>query len=134
MISQTNYIWKPIEPWTLTWHKSYLPDVFEEFQKHLAAEDLQRVTERSAREWSIETGQIEGAFDLDRGVTTTMIEQGLNASLIGHQTNGLSRVQVHAILLDTKEALEGLFEFVKSTDPLTTSYIRQLHQQMMRNV
>lgn len=129
-----NYVWKPIEPWTVKWHKSYLPEAFAEFKKHLPDADLHRLMERSAREWSIETGVIENAFELDRGVTTALIEQGFNASLIDHQRNGLSPEQVQVILVDTKVALDGLFDFVKTSESLTTSYIRQLHQQLMRNV
>ena len=128
------YGWTPIRPWTLNWHRSFLPEVLSEFRKFITDQDLYKLGERSAREWSIETGQIENAFDLDRGVTTALIEQGFQASLIGHQANGLTPEQVHAILLDTKDALEGLFDFVKSDDPLTTSFIRGLHQQLMRNI
>ncbi|HEY3741113.1 MAG TPA: Fic family protein [Bryobacteraceae bacterium] len=77
---------------------------------------------------------IENAFSLERGVTIQLINQGFISSLIDRQSNGLSGEQVAAILTDTKEALEGIFAFVKSEQPLTTSYIRQLHQQLMKNV
>jgi hypothetical protein len=33
------------------------------------------------REWAIETGQIEGVYDIDRGVTATLIERGIDADL-----------------------------------------------------
>ncbi len=111
-----------------------MPSVFEEFRAYLSAEALHTFDERAAREWGIETGQIERAFDIERGVAVTLIEQGFNSSLIQPQSNGLSGEQVDAILRDTKEALDGLFDFIKSKEPLTTSYIRQLQQQLMRHV
>jgi hypothetical protein len=47
--------------------------------------DTKKSTERLAREWSIETGQIEGVYDIDRGTTQTLIERGINADLIPRQ-------------------------------------------------
>ena len=38
---------------------------------------LGNFTQRLSREWSIETGQIEGVYDLDRGITQTLIERGI---------------------------------------------------------
>jgi hypothetical protein len=51
--------------------------------------------ERLVREWAIETGQIEGVYDLDRGITQTLIERGINADLIprkvGQRSPGANR-------------------------------------------
>ena len=134
MTSSNRSVWTPIAPWHIAWHKNYLPEVFAELRTHLTGEDWHSFNQRCAREWSIETGQIENAFNLDRGVTLHLIREGFVSSLISHQSNGMSQEQVHSILMDTKEALEGLFDFVKSDEPLTTSYIRQLHQQLMASV
>ena len=38
--------------------------------------------ERVYRRWSIETGIIEGIYDLDRGTTQTLVVHGLVADLI----------------------------------------------------
>ena len=43
---------------------------------------LQKFNQELAREWAIETGQIEGIYDIDRGTTRTLIERGINADLI----------------------------------------------------
>lgn len=126
--------WQPISLWQGVRSPSGLPEVFAEFREYLTPAALQVFEEKAAREWSIESGQIEGAFNIDRGISVSMIEEGFNSSLISKQANGLSREQVTAILVDTKVALDGLFAFIKSNEPLTTSYIRQLHQQLMKNV
>lgn len=127
-------VWRPIAPWSTNWSKSHLAEAYREFNEGLTEEDRAVLMERSLREWSIETGEIEGAFHLERGITVQLIEQGFLASLLGHQRNGLSGEQVQAILNDTKQAVEGLFAFVKSNEPLTATYIRQLHQQLMSSV
>ncbi len=74
---------------------------------------LSKFSERLAREWSIETGQIEGVYNLDRGVTQTLIEHGINADLIGTQPGQKPPELIAAIIQDHQEVLEGLFPFVK---------------------
>ena len=41
-------------------------------------------TEQLSREWAIETGIIENLYDIERGVTQTLIEHGFQAELLGH--------------------------------------------------
>jgi Fic family protein len=88
---------------------------------------------RLAREWAIETGQIEGVYDLDRGITRTLIERGIDADLIGHEPGQKPPELIAAILRDHQEALEGLFQFVKGERPLSKSYIHELHSALLRH-
>lgn len=88
---------------------------------------------RLAREWAIETGQIEGVYDLDRGITQTLIERGIDADLIGHTPGKKPAELIVAILRDHQEALEGLFQFVKGERPLTKGYIHELHAALLRH-
>ena len=37
-----------------------------------------------AREWAIETGIVEGVYTLDRGITRTLIERGIDSAYIPH--------------------------------------------------
>lgn len=88
---------------------------------------------RLAREWAIETGQIEGVYDLDRGITRTLIERGIDADLIGHAPGQKPPELIAAILRDHQDALEGLFQFVKGERPLTKGYIHELHSALLRH-
>ncbi len=88
---------------------------------------------RLAREWAIETGQIEGVYDLDRGITRTLIERGIDADLIGHTPGQKPPELIAAILRDHQEVLEGLFQFVKGERPLSKSYIHELHSALLRH-
>lgn len=133
-MSKANYAWKPISIWQGEWQSTGLADVIKEFRQYMTAEAWDAFHQKSAREWSIETGQIEGAYDIEAGHTIQLIEHGLVASYINEQRNGLSTEQVHQILLDSKAALEGVFDFVKSERALSVSYIRELHQQIMSTV
>src|SRR5215467_259283 len=74
-------------------------------------------SQRLAREWSIETGQIEGVYNLDRGITHILIERGINADLIPAQPGQKPPELIAAIIQDHAHVLEGLFQFVKGERP-----------------
>lgn len=83
------------------------------------------------REWAIETGIIERLYTWDRGVTEVLIEQGIDASLIAHQS-GIQREkadQVTDLIRDQLAIVEGLFASVKGEEPLSEYFIRGLQQQ-----
>lgn len=99
----------------------------------MEAEGHQQFNERLKREWAIETGLIERLYTLDRGITQTLIEKGINAALIPHQTVGEDPERIVARIRDHEDALDGLFAFVKSDRNLSTSYIKELHAILTRN-
>lgn len=130
--------WEPIRPFEYsgelqgTSELESLKVVWAFYQELYGPDVTASLQTRFNREWSIETGQIEGAYDLDRGVTETLLDQGFKESLISRQRNGKSAKQVASILRDQLEAIEGLFDFVR-TEELSLSYIKELHQQLMRS-
>lgn len=89
--------------------------------------------QRLSREWSIETGQIEGVYDLDRGITQTLIDKGINAGLIPSKPGQKPPELIAAIIQDHADVLEGLFQFVKGERPLSKSYIHELHAALLRH-
>ncbi len=94
---------------------------------------LAAFTERLTREWSIETGQIEGIYDIDKGITQTLIERGISADLIPFQPGQKLPELIAAIIQDHAAVLEGLFQFVKGDRPISKSYIHELHAALMRH-
>ncbi len=94
---------------------------------------LSDFTEQLSREWAIETGIIENLYDIERGVTQTLIEQGFQSELLAHGSTNKPRDYVIRLLNDQKDALEGVFAFVKSDRSLTTSYVKALHAALLRN-
>ncbi len=95
------------------------------------AVDLGRFTERLKREWAIETGLIERLYTLDRGMTETLIENGINAALLSHRVSDAE--ETVALITDQESAIDSVFDFVKRVRPLSTSYIRELHAQFTQN-
>ncbi len=100
----------------------------------IESETLAEFEKRLRREWAIETGIIEDVYTLDRGVTSTLIEKGIDASLIPHDPRNPDNELVARIIQDHFEALEGMFDFVAGRRPLSTSSIKELHAALLRNV
>ena len=94
---------------------------------------LSNFTQRIAREWSIETGQIEGVYDIDRGITQTLIERGISADLIPPQPGQKPAELIAAIIQDHADVLEGLFQFVRGDRPLSKGYIHELHAALLKH-
>lgn len=94
---------------------------------------LSDFTERLSREWAIETGVIENLYEIERGVTQTLIERGFQAELLSHGSTNRPREYVLQLLRDQKEALDGVFDFVSSKRPLSVSYVKELHAALLRS-
>jgi fido (protein-threonine AMPylation protein) len=85
------------------------------------------------REWAIETGIIENVYTLDRGVTQTLIERGIDAALIPHGSTNRAPELVARIIQDHYDALDGMFDFIAGHRSLSAGYIKELHAALLRN-
>ena len=113
---------------------SGIKDVWTEQQKRLkGTTQLSHFTEKLNREWAIETGVIENLYEIDRGVTQTLIEKGFQAELMSHGSTNKPREYVIQLLRDQKETLEGIFDFVQERRELSVSYIKELHAVLLRS-
>jgi len=136
-----SYKWHPItdlgsDPRELTEGElDSLRRVWENQKRELSGEGaLDEFDKRLRREWAIETGIIEDVYTLDRGVTRTLIEKGIDAALIPHDASNRDSALVARIIQGHYDALEGMFDFAGGQRPLSTSYIKELHVALLRNV
>ena len=108
--------------------------VWADQQTRLKGSDqLSDFTERLSREWAIETGVIENLYEIERGVTQTLIEHGFQSELLSHGSTNKPREFVINLLRDQKDALDGVFDFVKNKRDLSVSYIKELHAVLLRS-
>src|ERR1700743_1739244 len=63
----------------------------EQRQRLKGTKQLAEFSERLSREWAIETGIIENLYDIERGVTQTLIEHGFQADLLRHGSTNKPR-------------------------------------------
>lgn len=89
--------------------------------------------ERLERSWAIETGIIEGLYTLDRGVTETLIERGIVADHIERSATNKEPQDLVVVLNDHLESIEFVYRYIRDGNPLTVSFIRQLHQVITRH-
>lgn len=110
--------------------------IWKDLQADLKRNSPARLTEfsnRLNREWAIETGVIENLYDIDRGVTQTLIEQGFKAELMGHGSSDKPREYVLATLKSHMDTIDWLFDRVTTDDAISCFFIKQLHQLLTEN-
>lgn len=132
--------WKPIEDLPKNWQdltSKELPALVtvwsEQADKLRNTGAFKNYLQRLQREIAIETGVIERLYDIDRGITEVLIEQGIDEALIPHGATDLPTKQVVSIIKDQESAIDSLFAFVKGERSLSTSYIKELHDLLTRN-
>jgi Fic family protein len=131
--------WKPIEdlPTEFSWRGPDIDALRKAWvryrEKLKGSSALEEFYEKLNRRWSIETGIIERIYSIDRGTTEILVEHGLKVDLIEHGTTDLPKEEIIQILRAHRDALDGLFDFIKGERPLTISYIKELHQALLRH-
>ncbi|MDR2945643.1 MAG: Fic family protein [Candidatus Adiutrix sp.] len=139
MTEGVSHKWEPITDLPPNWEKlrpsnlKHLAEIWLEQKQRLNKTNLEEFMTRLKREWAIETGMIENLYKLDRGLTQTLIEQGIEVLDSLHEPNVQEPGFTKALILDQQEVIEGLFSFIKGERPLSTSYIKEIHQTLTRN-
>jgi hypothetical protein len=142
-IVETKNIWKAdtgitdIDGATLQLASSETPSIQkiwrEQRDRLKGTQQLAEFTQRLGREWAIETGVIENLYEIDRGLTQTLIEHGFRAELMEQGTATQPREYVLKLLRDQQEALDGIFDFVANRRTLSVSYIKELHAALLKS-
>ncbi len=88
---------------------------------------------RLKRKHAIETGIVERMYDLDKGVTETLIQEGFISSLVSHGDSNIEKGKLFEHLQDHLDAINFVFDVVKEDRPLTKGFILELHQLTTRN-
>ncbi|MYH88615.1 MAG: Fic family protein, partial [Acidimicrobiaceae bacterium] len=107
-----------------------LKRTWDDVRDQLDSAQVDRFNERLKREWAIETGIIERIYTLDHGTTQLLIEQGIDASLIANDASDQPPELVAGIINDHAETVDWLFDAVTEERPLSTSFVKELHNFM----
>ena len=109
----------------------HLAEIWREQQTGLDEKQLHIFNEKLKREWAIETGQIEGVYDINHGTTETLIEHGISEQVLTGAVQDSAKTL--AMLQDHEHVVDGLFDFVKGGRALSTSYIKEMHAALTKN-
>jgi len=133
-------IWKPVEfdPAWLKLNTEQIDQVLPAwFEKRASIKDdnveMKEFFERIKRRQAIETGIVEGLYTLSRGATETFVMQGFAEDYLQHGDTNVSNEQLMGHLRDQYEALDWVFDFIKSDRPLSTAFIKELHALVTRH-
>lgn len=143
MKASTEYIWNPhtgIADIEVPWRELAASEIdsirkiwAEQKERLGGTSQLSQFTERMSREWAIETGIIENLYQIDRGITQTLIERGFQAEFLTHGSTNKPISYVINLLRDQQDALDGVFDFIQQKRELSTSYIKELHGALVRS-
>jgi len=112
----------------------YLSQIWDDVRREAEnTEKIATLMDRLKREWSIETGFIEGIYTLDVGTTQTLIERGFQVDLIQRDATNLAPELLLQILNDQEDALEMVFAHVKAERPLTVGFIKDVHAALVKS-
>ena len=133
-------LWKPIQ-FGQNWEScdtSILDDLTPSWfrrRKELKEgnEDYEEFIDRLKRQHAIETGVVEKLYDLSEGITETFIKEGFVESYLSHEDTNIAPQLLMSYLKDHFEAMDFIFDMVKNERPITTSFIKQLHQLLTKH-
>ncbi|MCC7430609.1 Fic family protein [bacterium] len=80
------------------------------------------------RKHAIETGIIEKLYDLKEGITETFVKEGFVEVYLNHGDTNIPKHKLISYLTDNFNAIDLVFEVVKTERPLTKGFIKELHQ------
>ena len=133
-------IWKPVAfaPAWLELNTKQIDQVLPAwFEKRASIkednEEMRTFFERLKRKQAIETGIVEGLYTLSRGATETFVMQGFAEDYLQHGDTNVSNEQLMGHLHDQYEALDWVFDFIKSNRPLSVAFIKELHSLVTRH-
>lgn len=132
--------WRPIEPLDPAVAETIRGDLaavdalhrsWESFTHLLDEADCRTLRRRTLRKHAIETGILERLYQIDWGVTETLVAEGLTREVVARAGGEVSS-GVLAMLEAQMEGLDMVTEYVRDDHPLTTSFIKQLHMLITR--
>ena len=107
-------------------HRSWI-----QFTASLDEADRYTLRRRTLRKHAIETGIIERLYEIDWGVTEQLVAEGLTREAVA-RAGGEVSPRVLAMLEAQFDGLELVTEYVRDYQPLTTSFIKELHALITR--
>jgi hypothetical protein len=99
--------------------------------KALTEDERTRVRQRTLRKLSVETGILERLYDLDWGLTLTLVAEGFTRDVV-ERSGGNVDERTLATLRAQMDSLGMVLDFVRQDRPLSASFIKELHQAITR--
>lgn len=90
-------------------------------------------TRRLIRRLSIETGILERLYELDRGTTEALVEQGFAENLVAHADTNIPPATLMEYLRDQEAAIQLVMDVIGQRRGLTKGLLHELHAILTRH-
>ncbi len=135
MTNKSIEVWKPIsfnDSWTNCDTSKFTDLAPSWYKKRKEFENGENGYEefltKLKRQHAIETGIVEKLYDLNEGITETLIKDGFVESYISHNDTNIPPKKLMGYLNSHFDAMDSIFDLVKSSRPLTKNFINGLHK------
>ena len=108
-----------------------LRGAWREFLSGLGESDRVAIRQRSLRRLAVETGIIERLYEVDWGLTLTLVAEGFAREVI-ERAEGRVDEKTLETLVAQRESLEMVIDFVRANRQLSNSFIKELHAALTR--
>lgn len=108
-----------------------LREVWKRQIESVPEEEATRRRQRTLRRLAIETGIIESLYDIEWGLTLTLVAEGFAREVIERASGNVDDWTL-ATLNAQRDALEMVVDFVRRDRRLSPSFIKELHQAITR--
>jgi fido (protein-threonine AMPylation protein) len=108
-----------------------LRDEWDRRLRELSPDDQAAVRQRTLRKLSVETGILERLYDVEWGLTLTLVAEGFTRDVV-ERAGGQMDERTLATLRAQMDSLGMVLDFVRSERPLGSAFIRELHHAITR--
>jgi fido (protein-threonine AMPylation protein) len=135
----TRIPWRPIEPFgagdrLTNGAFGVLEALRTEWHRRLASMpegERAAARQRTLRRLAVETGIIERIYEVDWGLTKTLVAEGFTREVV-ERADGRMDDRTLATLRDHLDGLELVLDFVRAERQLSPSFIKELHQCLLQ--
>ncbi len=138
----SDYKWHPIEPISDEDLKIDLAGnqfLYESWRaakarlKALGNTQVDEFTRRLVRRLSVETGILERLYDLDRGTTEALVQQGFAENLVAHSDTNIPPATLLQYLRDQEAAIQLVLDVIGQKRNLSKGLLNELHAILTRH-
>ena len=137
-----SFRWKPLEPLSTAERSidlSATRPLYETWYaasaalRQSSADGLKQFTDKLVRRLAIETGILEGLYDIDRGTTEALVAAGFSEDLVSRSSTDVEPRHLIDVLEAQEAAIHLVMDCVSKSRPLTKGVLLELHAILTRH-
>ena len=111
---------------------THIKNAWDQFKSGVDSAAINEFMAELNRSIAVETGILEGLYELDRGITETLVEYGFTQDAV-ERSRGKVDSQVLSMLRDQFQSSNLIMDAIAGTRDITVGFIRELHALITRS-